>query len=153
MTESYLRRWAISATLPRSLAATISTSAPDCFTARKKLRPIRPKPLTPTRMVIGVLPPGVAVDVEPHPIRSGRRPPTTGPLPRYPGGSAVDVAVGDPQVEALLAQRPGHGFGDGHRAVAAASAAERHRQVRLPLGDVGGQEHGQQRVDLGQEVT
>src|SRR3954452_3735613 len=76
MTESYFSRWAISATLPRSLAATISTSAPDCFTARKKLRPIRPKPLTPTRMVIGEVPPEVAVDVELGPIRSdpaGRR--------------------------------------------------------------------------------
>ena len=35
----------------RSLAATISMSAPDACTARKKLRPMRPKPLIPTRTV------------------------------------------------------------------------------------------------------
>ena len=35
----------------RSLAATISMSAPDAWTARKKLRPMRPKPLIPTRTV------------------------------------------------------------------------------------------------------
>ena len=38
---------------PRSLAATISMSAPDACTARKKLRPMRPKPLMPTRTVTG----------------------------------------------------------------------------------------------------
>src|SRR3954452_6740009 len=36
---------------PRSLAATISMSAPLAATARKKLRPIRPNPLMPTRTV------------------------------------------------------------------------------------------------------
>src|SRR3954451_8885653 len=35
----------------RSLTATISMSAPKARTARKKLRPIRPKPLMPTRTV------------------------------------------------------------------------------------------------------
>src|SRR5690349_4289962 len=39
-------------TEPRSLAATKSMSAPEAFTARKKLRPMRPKPLMPTRIVI-----------------------------------------------------------------------------------------------------
>ena len=37
---------------PRSLTATKSMSAPRCFAARKKLRPIRPKPLIPTRTVM-----------------------------------------------------------------------------------------------------
>ncbi len=37
---------------PRSLAATKSMSAPRCLAARKKLRPMRPNPLMPTRMVI-----------------------------------------------------------------------------------------------------
>ena len=36
----------------RSLTPTISMSAPDARTARKKLRPIRPKPLMPTRTVM-----------------------------------------------------------------------------------------------------
>ena len=40
-----------SSTSPRSLTATISMSAPEAATARKKLRPIRPKPLMPTRTV------------------------------------------------------------------------------------------------------
>ena len=52
MTESYLSRWAIVSTEPRSLTATNSMSAPWLLTARKKLRPMRPKPLMPTRMVM-----------------------------------------------------------------------------------------------------
>ena len=51
-TESYLSRWAISSLEPRSLAATKSMSAPRCLAARKKLRPMRPNPLMPTRMVM-----------------------------------------------------------------------------------------------------
>ena len=43
-------------TEPRSLTATKSMSAPWLLTARKKLRPMRPKPLMPTRMVMGVPP-------------------------------------------------------------------------------------------------
>jgi hypothetical protein len=50
-TESYLSRCAMLLLSIRSLAATISTSAPDACTARKKLRPMRPKPLIPTRTV------------------------------------------------------------------------------------------------------
>ena len=45
--------WASVALSVRSLTATTSTSAPDASTARKKLRPMRPKPLMPTRMVTG----------------------------------------------------------------------------------------------------
>src|SRR6476469_1333708 len=52
MTESYLRRWVIVARSPRSLTATISTSAPFPWIARKKFLPMRPNPLTPTRMVM-----------------------------------------------------------------------------------------------------
>src|SRR5918993_1170606 len=55
-TESYFRRCAIVVLSMRSLAATISMSAPDACTARKKFRPIRPKPLIPTRTVTVVLP-------------------------------------------------------------------------------------------------
>ena len=49
---SYFSRCAISSLEPRSLAATKSMSAPRCLAARKKLRPMRPKPLMPTRMVM-----------------------------------------------------------------------------------------------------
>src|ERR671915_2102081 len=48
---SYLSRWAGVALSVRSLTATISMSAPLALTARQKLRPMRPNPLTPTRMV------------------------------------------------------------------------------------------------------
>ena len=48
---SYFSRCAMVATSPRSLNATISMSWPPACTARKKLRPMRPKPLTPTRTV------------------------------------------------------------------------------------------------------
>ena len=50
--ESYFRRCAIVAASPRSLTATISTSAPSACCARKKFRPMRPKPLMPTRTAI-----------------------------------------------------------------------------------------------------
>ena len=52
---SYLSRWASEALSVRSLTPTISMSAPDARTARKKLRPMRPKPLIPTRTVTAVL--------------------------------------------------------------------------------------------------
>ena len=49
-TESYFKRCAIVLMEPRSFTATISIGAFAAFTARKKLRPIRPKPLIPTRI-------------------------------------------------------------------------------------------------------
>src|SRR3954452_11651491 len=49
-TESYRRRCAIVSTSPRSLKATISKSPSRSSAARKKLRPIRPNPLIPTRV-------------------------------------------------------------------------------------------------------
>src|SRR3954466_6053854 len=48
-TESYLSRWPSVPASVMSLTATISTSAPCACAARKTLRPIRPKPLIPTR--------------------------------------------------------------------------------------------------------
>ena len=50
---SYLSRWASVALSVRSFTPTSSMSAPEASTARKKLRPMRPKPLMPTRMVTG----------------------------------------------------------------------------------------------------
>src|SRR5690606_9261660 len=49
--ESYFSRWARTLLSLRSLTATTSMSAPEAWTARKKLRPMRPKPLIPTRTV------------------------------------------------------------------------------------------------------
>ena len=48
---SYLSRWASASGLVRSLTATISMSWPLAAAARQKLRPMRPKPLMPTRTV------------------------------------------------------------------------------------------------------
>ena len=53
--ESNLSRCASEALSVRSLMPTTSTSAPEARTARKKLRPMRPKPLMPTRTVTAVL--------------------------------------------------------------------------------------------------
>src|SRR5699024_6194311 len=54
--ESYFNRCACVSSSPKSLNATISTSAPVSWTARKKLRPIRPNPLIPTRTVTASAP-------------------------------------------------------------------------------------------------
>ena len=50
--ESYFKRCAKVALSVRSLIPTISKSAPEAKEALKKLRPIRPKPLIPTRITI-----------------------------------------------------------------------------------------------------
>ena len=50
--ESNLSRFASEALSVRSFTPTISMSAPEARTARKKLRPMRPKPLIPTRTVM-----------------------------------------------------------------------------------------------------
>src|SRR4051812_4269455 len=50
---SYFNRCAKVALSVRSLTATTSMSLPLAATARQKLRPMRPKPLTPTRMLTG----------------------------------------------------------------------------------------------------
>src|SRR5215218_6102051 len=67
--ESYLSRWARVLLSVRSLTATISRSRP--LAARKKLRPMRPKPLMPTRTVM--LPPIVGRTGSFFPTGSGRR--------------------------------------------------------------------------------
>src|SRR6516225_9813237 len=56
-TVSYFSRCALVAGLVRSFAATISISLPcAAWTARQKFRPIRPNPLTPTRIVTAFFP-------------------------------------------------------------------------------------------------
>src|SRR3954447_20650479 len=52
--ESYFRRWARVLLSVRSLTPTTWMSAPATLAARKKLRPILPKPLMPTRTVTDV---------------------------------------------------------------------------------------------------
>src|SRR3954463_5793674 len=52
---SYFRRWALISGEVRSLTATTSTSAPALRAARKKFRPMRPKPLMPTRIAMSCL--------------------------------------------------------------------------------------------------
>src|SRR5579863_7156107 len=70
---SYLSRCAIVATSPRSFAATISMprSPSAALTARQKLRPIRPKPLIPTRIVTAQI--SSLIPVTGQPLRDYRR--------------------------------------------------------------------------------
>src|SRR6266536_4520201 len=78
-TLSYCSRCAIVRTSPRSFAATISMSWPSASAARQKLRPMRPKPFTPTRVVtpdlLEALPEkgGVVAESDPNGCRLGRR--------------------------------------------------------------------------------
>ena len=144
ITESYLSRWAISATEPRSLADTISMSAPESRTARKKLRPMRPKPLTPTRMVMCCC---LLVTASCRTALSDHVGPGLLPVRRRRGPrSPVDVAMGDLGVVAELPKATGHLLGDGHRAVLAAGAPQGQGQVALALAHVGGQQQLEQRA-------
>ena len=132
-TESYFSRWAIVSSEPRSLTATKSMSAPDCLAARKKLRPMRPKPLMPTRTVMC----GPFLSSPGDGTRERLRDPGR-PLSRAErrGRSRCDRAARCP-----AAREPaGELLGDRDRAVAAAGAAEGDRQVALALGLVGRQQ-------------
>ena len=79
-TESYLSRCAIVSIDPRSFTATKSMSAPLALAARKKLRPMRPKPLMPTLTVMSVVPPQAGgttlstLDCSSSPIRASQPP-------------------------------------------------------------------------------
>src|SRR5262249_43670750 len=75
---SYFSRWARVALSVRSLAPTNSRSAPEASAARKKLRPIRPNPLIPTRTVTGEAPRLCASDPPAGPM--GPRPPDRRPV-------------------------------------------------------------------------
>src|SRR5215217_3627910 len=108
-----------------SLTATISTSAPDSWAARKTLRPMRPKPLIPTRT-------GMAVKtLSSCWRRTGRS--REGYLP---GASrrAVHVAVLDLDEEAaIVAELRREVLRDHDRPMAPAGAADRDHEVRLAL--------------------
>src|SRR3954454_873739 len=124
-TESYLSRCASVAASVMSLTATISMSADDSCAARKTLRPMRPKPLIPTRTDMASFPSCRGLGSEPE------------SLPGAAQGQAVDVPVLDlDEVLVPTAERGGEMLGDGHRPVAAARAADRDDQVRLALGHV-----------------
>src|SRR5918992_3593243 len=121
-----------------SWTATISMSASDSCAARKTLRPIRPNPLIPTRTGISspfwisyaAYSPSQARVSALDRKRAGRLP---GPAQRQP----VDVPVLDlDEVLVAVAERRGQVLGDGHRAVAAARAADGDHEVGLALGDV-----------------
>ena len=62
--ESYFRRWASVALSVMSLTATMSRSASDSCAARKRLRPMRPKPLMPTLTAMFLsIPPGWVLEL------------------------------------------------------------------------------------------
>src|SRR5690348_11521617 len=123
-TESYLSRWASVPASVMSLTATISTSASDSCAARKTLRPMRPKPLMPTRT-------GMVWGSSLGRASERRR------LPRAPRRHPVDIPVGDfDEVRVVVAEMCGQVLRDDHGAVSAAGASDGHHQMRLALGDV-----------------
>src|SRR5688572_10987994 len=135
-TESYFSRCAIAATDPRSFTATKSISALRFFAARKKLRPMRPKPLIPTRTVMRKILSQVRKMSLYGSTRCVRMPHRRWP----PGGTitlrgplVVDIAMGHRRVVAQPAQHDRHLLGDHDRTVVPAGAAEGHGEIRLAL--------------------
>src|SRR3954451_12676539 len=111
-TESYLSRCAMVSIDPRSLTATKSMSAPACLAAREKFRPMRPKPLIPTRTVMALsFPRGLPVvrDCDANP--TGRAPTSVESRLR----PALHVAMLDPGVVAPPPQPAGQLLGHDHR--------------------------------------
>src|SRR4051794_16439017 len=133
-----------------SSTATKSRSAPRCFAARKKLRPIRPNPLTPIFTVMGREPPGNCPisgryrGDAPHAIgQPGGRP------GRRPGRvlAATDVSMHDPRGQTACADPRRELPRDDDRPVMPAGAADRDREVALPLRDIPGKGHVEERLD------
>ena len=122
---SYFSRWAVVAVSPRSLTATISMSAPCSRAARKKLRPMRPKPLMPTRIVTNRSPRSVAG----VPLRLRRmgcpRPPPTLPRPGVPGDTRAS-AVWRRRRARAAPRRPGPRAVRRHGCRRGALAPDRH---------------------------
>src|SRR5436190_3096320 len=143
---SYWRRWAMSSLEPRSLAATKSMSAPRCLAARKKLRPMRPNPLMPTRMLMVLTcsssrgGPAIRAD-QPGPIQFGD----------LADRSLLDVAVEHDGSQAPAAQVLGHRLGDHDRSMAAPGAPEGDGEVRLPLCHVGREQQVEEALQLVEE--
>src|SRR3954453_5183601 len=126
-TESYLSRWASVLESTRSLTPTHSMSALRSWAARKTLRPMRPKPLIPTRtdMRQPLSLSGVRALRLPAHGRSG------------PCGRAVHVAVLDlDEVPVVGAEVGREVLRDHHGTVAAARAPDRDHEVRPALPDV-----------------
>src|SRR5205823_12256479 len=104
--------------------ATNSTSAPRSLAARKKLRPMRPNPLTPILTVME-RPPSRTVEVSMVATgRSGR--PATGAVGRGPVGSGgsgtVEVSVRQRDGQAVVAEVRGERLRRDHRAMTPARA-------------------------------
>src|SRR4051812_47258089 len=137
-TESYLSRCASVLESVMSLTATISMSALDSCAARNTLRPIRPKPLIPTRT-------DMSWTFLPSAKRRGK------PYPAGPALAdrhAVHVGVLNlHEVVRHVAEARGEVLGDRDGAVAAARAADRDHQMRLALGHVLREQIVEQRLD------
>src|SRR3954447_24884717 len=155
-TESYLSRWASVPESVMSLTATISMSALDSCAARNTLRPMRPKPLIPTRTDM-MTPSSDSLVGGDEPYR-----PPSPPAARWPPCRAgklghrdpVDVAVLDlHEVVRLVAEAGGQVLGDGHGAMAPAGTADGHDQMRLALGDELGQQVLQERHEVAVELV
>src|SRR5215210_6225691 len=124
-TESYLSRWPRVLASVRSLTPTHSMSALRSCAARNTLRPMRPKPLIPTRTDMPEAPRS--------PYESARR--LAGGL--RPRRGAIDVAVLDLDEVAIVGSEVRcEVLRDDDRSVAAARAPDRHDQVGPALADV-----------------
>src|SRR3954454_13156888 len=157
-TESYLSRWPSVPASVMSLTATISTSASDSWAARNTLRPMRPKPLMPTRTAMGGPFPEVERRRRVRLPKTARRLPAAKPArslnaPSLAVREPVDVAVGDlDEVLLAVAEDLREVLGDRQRAVATAGAADRHHQVRLALGHELREQELQQRDHVAVEL-
>src|SRR3954453_1217762 len=118
-TESYLSRCASVPASVMSLTPTISMSASDSCAARNTLRPMRPKPLIPTRTDMKRSLSTGAERGSDRLLAAARR-------------HAVDVAVLDlDEVLVAAAELGREVLGDGDRAVAATGAPDRDHQMGL----------------------
>src|SRR3954447_17256173 len=157
-TESYLRRWPSVPASVMSLTATISTSASDSWAARNTLRPMRPKPLMPTRTAMGGPFPEVERRRRVRLPKTARRLPAAKPArslnaPSLAVREPVDVAVGDlDEVLLAVAEDLREVRGDPPRGGAPAGAADRHHQVRLALGHELREQELQQRDHVAVEL-
>src|SRR5512143_3562733 len=111
-TVSYFSRWARVLPSVRSFTATTSMSEWLAATTRQKLRPIRPKPLTPTRVATFVSleslePVGRSV-TSPGTTRAGPKVTTLRPDRRTDRSGVVEQVRGDPRLgrRQAVGQRP-----------------------------------------------
>src|SRR5947208_1452655 len=155
-TESYFNRWASVLVSVMSFTETTSKSAPCFLAARRKFRPIRPKPLIPilTVMVPSLdRPGGDGARRSPHPILGAAR----GTGYSRPGSArasaSFEIAMGHRHPMALRPEVLGEFLGDDDGPVASARAPHADCQIGLALPDVPGHRRVQERPEPADELV